>query len=424
MRKRARFLGGSLVALCLGFTALSGVAWAAPGQRPGTLTMMTGDDLSEQFGYIPSEYLQLQLSPREKISAKPILFSKRPLYGALTMGEGEDTAFVCVLDESRGTGSGYDTLYIDANNNEDLSDDAKVMGKAQENQRGYEFPPVELSVSYGEQILPYSVSGRTYRNQTSDLRFMPACYLAGELKIGEKTYPIALFDDTVNGLFNDLYETPDNASRTGSVWARGDSLLIDLDRDGSMKKHWNGMSEMFCLGKYLCLDNGCYELNVEPTGRRIGLAEATGDFGFFVSDQKGFCVDLYGPDGAIKLIDTGKRIPVPVGEYRFALCRFEAKDNEDCLWHATGRGQWAQPAVRIEKDQETKVDFGFPLTAEVKASGSGSEYQFDLSITGAGGETYSASTFEASDGREASNPRFEVRDAEGLIQAQGSFQYG
>ena len=61
--------------------------------------------------------------PRELLSKEPEYKSARPLYSAVELGDAKDRFITLVVDESKGSGSGYDTLYVDANNNGDLTDD-------------------------------------------------------------------------------------------------------------------------------------------------------------------------------------------------------------------------------------------------------------------------------------------------------------
>ena len=62
----------------------------------------------------------------KEVKGIPELHSANPLFGAFSLGphddEGEQRSYAFVLDESAGTGAGYDRLLIDANGDGDLSD--------------------------------------------------------------------------------------------------------------------------------------------------------------------------------------------------------------------------------------------------------------------------------------------------------------
>lgn len=128
MRKRHRLAGRAVLALvctalCVSCATSRQVARVAGVARTVRLEYKSVEDLEERFGYIGSWTVSLAPEPGEQLAAEPTYLSDRPLYGKLKLGDGEDNAHVLVWDESEGTGSGYDTFYIDANNNGDLTDD-------------------------------------------------------------------------------------------------------------------------------------------------------------------------------------------------------------------------------------------------------------------------------------------------------------
>jgi len=56
---------------------------------------------------------------------EPAYASAQPRYALMVLGGGRKTVVTLVWDESAGTGSGYDTMYVDANLNRDLTDPAE-----------------------------------------------------------------------------------------------------------------------------------------------------------------------------------------------------------------------------------------------------------------------------------------------------------
>jgi hypothetical protein len=68
--------------------------------------------------------------------------SENPLYFRVVFGEGGDTSTLGVLDESGGTGAGYDVAYVDENRNGDLKDDpAKEFAKYERGSRAGQINP-------------------------------------------------------------------------------------------------------------------------------------------------------------------------------------------------------------------------------------------------------------------------------------------
>jgi hypothetical protein len=73
-------------------------------------------------------------NPCSAVSAYPVFVSKKPLYGSVRF-PGQDhldrsgPEYFFALDESKGTGTGYDLLYFDANRNRDLTDDPPLVSR-------------------------------------------------------------------------------------------------------------------------------------------------------------------------------------------------------------------------------------------------------------------------------------------------------
>ena len=66
--------------------------------------------------------------PNEEVRTYPSFASEKPLYGTVVFGAAygkpeQGLSYAFALDESGGTGQGYDRLYFDANRNADLTDD-------------------------------------------------------------------------------------------------------------------------------------------------------------------------------------------------------------------------------------------------------------------------------------------------------------
>ena len=61
---------------------------------------------------------------RGGLSKEPRYGSEHPLYFRVVFGEEGNNSMLGVVDESRGTGAGYDVAYVDENMNGDLTDDA------------------------------------------------------------------------------------------------------------------------------------------------------------------------------------------------------------------------------------------------------------------------------------------------------------
>jgi hypothetical protein len=83
---------------------------------------------------------------------EPSYSSEKPLYAFVVLDEEATKILKLALDESEGTGKGYDTVYADLNLNGDLADDQPVKGVLSEAKYSvdWKFPVLSLSVPYNE----------------------------------------------------------------------------------------------------------------------------------------------------------------------------------------------------------------------------------------------------------------------------------
>jgi hypothetical protein len=410
--KAGRVKVAALAAVCA--VALVSCATFQQGTRPSQVSQLEygiDDDLAERFGHIPSILLELLDEPPETLSAQPAYFSREPLYTFIRVGTGGDDVIVMALDESRGTGSGYNTLYVDANNNNDLSDDPELDGKSAADKQVVEFPAVELTVTYGDEAHPYRVKPSLDSSQGA-LQVSAAGYCEGELTVGRNRHRVALIDNTMNGTFDDPYTPPENR---GEPW-RGDTLLIQVDGEGEPTRHG--------VGKYVSIGDRCYEIDIAPDGRTISATRANTACGRINVSAERCSALLVGRDSAF-VLDGAADLTVPAGTYQLVQCGFEAKNDNGQIWRIVDRGQLNELSVKVEANRRTSLAFGPPLVAEVFVTQRASRsFQFDLAVTGQGGGKYSARDLERVGEEAPPAPVFAIRDENDEIVATGRFQYG
>ncbi len=83
---------------------------------------------------------------------EPPYRSQKPLYAFMVLDEEYAKVLELVLDESEGTGKGYDTLYADFNLNGNLTDDEVLKGTMRKSESilSCRFPAIESGVPYNE----------------------------------------------------------------------------------------------------------------------------------------------------------------------------------------------------------------------------------------------------------------------------------
>ncbi|MCP4708270.1 MAG: hypothetical protein GY869_06575 [Planctomycetes bacterium] len=92
-----------------------------------------GDESTKEiYALRYGQYAPTSNEPDEKVKAYPKLKSEKPVYGSFTLDDGffpsnrPGATFCFVVDESQGTGKGYDRFYLDLNNDFDLTNDKPV----------------------------------------------------------------------------------------------------------------------------------------------------------------------------------------------------------------------------------------------------------------------------------------------------------
>ena len=380
-------------------------------------------------------------SPLSALTGEPKYVSEKPLYFEIKLGP-KQTPCAFVLDESAGTGKGYDLLHVDANGNGDLRDD-KTM-RARLSRRGSycsgRFPPGEVLVDYGDQKAPwrfaaycytYTVRGgqqaRTYVSVRSAGRY------EGELPLNDRPTKIAVVDADSNGCYNDRLDLRKaRTASSGAFYLWGDRVLIDLNGDGRFDM---AGPEALVGARYLQLGGEFHELTIAPGGQTIALALARLPLGSLARDGGGaFALTLVSAEhGALTVSSKGEAVKVPAGRYKLYRCSFEVQDMGGNAWKADGSGTMKAEEIVIAQGAVTTAKFGPPLTVGVTARVSpkndleavkpGATLRLSLKLTGQGGEIYSGGSIRKGTARPAP-PTVKVIGEDGQVVAAGKFRYG
>lgn len=212
----------------------------------------------------------------------PDLTSEKSLYGSILLPRGlcpgpEERLYHFVIDESGGTGSGYDRLWFDSNCNLDLTDDKSLsqldnppkgallqVGESVEQQVCFEYLNINFPFgSEGErplEVMPrLIVSSRGY----SSLRLVTTKAHTGEVEIaGHKYYVLLGHKYLISGWFDrpstSFELIPQQKSERRSSWL-GDDFLLALHK---------------IEGRY-------YQFSATPSGDKLYVRPYAGDFGVF-----------------------------------------------------------------------------------------------------------------------------------------------
>ncbi len=204
-------------------------------------------------------------------------YKYQPKYGTVTLGNAKNNKIIVVLDTDGQTSR--PSLYVDANGNGDLTDDAPVtlivakpalkagaktvsVASASADTNGwaatvpvvahYDIPGRAGSVP---STLSFGVSG-------TDVTYNREYARVGTLTIGSRAYKMALVDQGVNGKFNEFQHEEGESARV--------TLFIDRNGDGRFDE-----KETFDAGKPFRLSGATYEVaQIDARGTLVTLKKS------------------------------------------------------------------------------------------------------------------------------------------------------
>ena len=378
-------------------------------------------------------------APAARPKAEPKYASRRPAYFALPLGPAR-TPCTLALDESGGTGKGYDRLYADVNGNGDLSDDPPVAGMnvVRVTHRTSLFMGAKVLVDYaGQKALwhfdAFSQTALSGEDQgTTVLSVRPVGCYEGEVPANGKKLKVLLVDADSTGCFNDPPGV-EEAAPGKEATATGDRVLIDVDGDG---KFDSSGSEAFPCAKRLQVGDACYRLAIAPSGQSLTWAQAKVPMGSLAREGGGiFNLRLLSPENGMVTVssDGEKPAKVAAGKHRIDQCLVEIKDGDETVWKAQARGTPGGKQIEVAEGKTTTARFGPPLklgvTARVLPEGSldavrpGDALSLGLKITGQCGEAYGPVALLRGRQRPQA-PEIKLLGPDGEVVVQGTMKYG
>ncbi len=337
---------------------VAGTAGAAP--EAGNLTYYTGEPPGTVFPHLHflGQTIYVTAAPPAKL-VLPRCASKKPLYGTADLGSAGRTPLM-LLDESHGTGTGYDTVYVDANLNRDFTDEKPA---PRSKTPGYvPGTPFWLPVPFAGRRVPYHAvlkkpAYTRSRSEKGPPRPAMAArgpgeryyleaqgYYAGTLLFGHRLRRVALIDVDVNGRFNDL---------DMRAMFRSDRLLVDLNNNGQFDgaRHeqigYSDGDEVLFPGKRVFVDGQYWDLSVRPDGCAIHAVPTRAKLGLLKSDTPQVHLAL-ADSGSILLTQTSDgQVRVPVGKYRIVVWAVRWPDGKGGMWRVYG-GKWGGTIERRE----------------------------------------------------------------------------
>jgi len=387
-------------------------------------------------------------APSPKVRAYPPLKSDKPVYGLVALGAHPfDTSsghpFHFVIDESGGTGSGYDRLVFDQNGDLDLSNDPAI-GKDADPPKGLGmegFPGAQVVFDAFDVVLnPDKGQVRKQRvipqyqgfQDQHIVSFLAPTGRKGRIKIGSQAHDCILVQSVIAGGFD-------------SVW---------------IACHLDGQSQgLDVLGYWPYIDGAFHMRSVDRAGTKLTVHPYTGPLGSFaVGAPAGISGDvavgmgwIMGEDRIIDLMKCpkqGGKVQVPVGDYRPIQLAVNHRQTRVTLRVATPDPtlERASAPASIRVRETGGIAFGFPELKdvhfkwaqgrvrfkagdEVKVEASIGNFETGLALGGLEDLTKLKQTLKLPDGTDykmyaSIDPRIVIKNAKGERVAQGKMPFG
>ncbi len=402
---------------------------AQPGASGATrlATVAGGLGAGASSGQLPVESW-----PHEVLTREPRYASKNPRYITLELGNAKDRFITAVLDESKGTNKGYDTLYVDTNNNGDLTDDARPVITVQKQgpMLMLNAASVPVTVRYHDgatRKLNVNIEGRAYsmgRETHWMLSYTLASRLKGQVDFGGKKVLLAICDASRdqypgNGCFDDF---------------RVDRLRIDQNGDGKLVP-----AEEIPLSNVVSYGGKLWNLSVDSAGARVfatpcekptGRVAPRSSFAAGTRVLAGSTFTMESNTGrafACSLSTAGAGL-VPAGEYRLGGGQLKLADKAGTKWEATFSLN-RRPVTVAAGNKPTVLKLGAPIRVEpvIQSQSSvarpGEQLSVSYRLIGAGNEVYAQNIHPVNIARPPP-PTVVVTDAAGARVAGGKMEYG
>lgn len=285
-------------------------------------------------------------------------------------GDGDAGLLICALDESKGAGKGWDTLYIDTNRNFDLSDEQPLTFKFdQNNSASTDLVEVKSHQGTGADQTqhPLKVKMGVYK-QDKWVWVLPERKGAWKTKIESGKGPVecAIVDTDANGVYGNpaIFK---GLNVTGSYL--GDYAAIDTNGMGKVAAYDYG-SQAVKLCDLTKVGDKFYRIKTNETGNKLTVEPYTGSMGSveIVGKDIAGCsasptsISMSGKNGYYSF-DNCKygSVALPAGEYIITYCSLSL-DNKTTK---TPMSCNLSKAVTVQDGRETSVPVGGKLSLAI-----------------------------------------------------------
>jgi hypothetical protein len=379
--------------LCLAFSAV----WAQ-GDFP--LTYQAFKDDSDPLARVGKQYVpRVQSKPAEITDVPSALKDKGAYFAA-----GDLILAVELSDPPK--------LYADTNCDHSFADEKPLTASGKKGPF-LDFGVVTIKDPHAQDgsVRTFSVQAYAQGNTVHYLYVGPAGYRSGEIKVGDKTYAVAVVDKNLNGRFDDTLPN-------GGY----DLLALDSDHNGAFDL---GGQEVMPLGKMIRLNGAYLTLKVKADGSAVSVEEADGtlELGTLDVGSPQVWLSVTSDLGAFRLNASDGTWQLPVGTYQIAGLGLAAKDKEGADWTMQClRPPQDKRQFEIRKGETTSITLGPSLVVASDVTPERGGVSVGVTVTGRSGELYLAGAVKA--GTQQGPPTVKILDEKGTVLASGAVTYG
>ena len=373
--------------LCLlAMPGLAGRALAAAEAGKGEVFKLREvsvfEEGEQQSGFLRGQTGLDRDKPFAEVRNYPAFVSKKPVYGSVRFAAdyGQTNSgmlFYFAMDESRGTGKGYDRLYMDLNRDLNLRNDPVVKPQqrppdnASLRNSGIKqqviFDLLSIDFDFGPagtrpvQIMPRLTVSVYDQEESKQVTFVRTRLYAGDIKLGGESYRAQLGNDHII---------------RGRLDLPGTALVLTPKDDGSRLGWWGGdrlMAAHKVRGRF-------FTFSASPTGEELTVRPYQGDLGTFEIGPAGRAITNLSVAGSLEAKELAvpvggdlkdgsprpaRRCQLPVGDYlpnyitvEFGRLRLNMSQNYHSEGKPRDRGGRAKVyGLTIRKDQPYVLDF-------------------------------------------------------------------
>ncbi len=315
----------------------------------------------------------------------------------------------------------------------------------------------------------------------------PAVYRHGTITLDGQSREVYLTDFNANGRFDDAWQAASVAvAGRPLLLSQGDMLMFGpppvLLSLGVSPYDVTTTEGRHPLSQLVCLDRRFYELKVTPSGDQLTLTATQRPMGSLRSPHRQFQALLYGELGFVKIAGGDKEIPIPAGQWRVASYTLDltaerrkaldaASGKEKSSGEPAGSKEGKPPAdspakrsaeggllsalarslagaavpqptarrsgptivsatsskepppIAVPAGEAAPLAFGPPYKPVVTIDyASGDQVHLAMTLVGSAAERCTNLLVDGT--RPAQKPEFTIRDPQGNVVQQGTFEYG